>query len=101
MRVDPFRELPEPVPFLGPGDTEIHDVLDGRDGFVPDETDQRDRTRQFRESVQLCGQYVVDRDGVVRWAHVEGGSEGLAAAGIFPSQATLLSVLRGLPTRPQ
>jgi len=57
IRVDPFHELPAPVPFLGTNGTEIHDVFDRLDGFVPNEVDQRDRTRQFRESVQLCGQY--------------------------------------------
>lgn len=96
VRVDPFRELPEPIPFLGPGEKEIHDVFDRLDGFVPNETDQRDRTRQFRDSLQLCGQYMLDGTGTIRWAHVEGGSVGLAASGVFPNEATLLAVARGL-----
>ena len=94
IRVDPFHELPAPVPFLATNGTEIHDVFDRLDGFVPNEVDQRDRTRQFRESVQLCGQYMLDGKGIVRWAHVEGEPGGLARAGIFPSEATLLAAAR-------
>jgi peroxiredoxin len=96
VRVDPFQELPEPVPFLGPGGTEIHDVFDRLDGFVPNEVDQRDRMRQFRESMQVCGQYMLDRHGIVRWAYLEGASGGLATSGIFPNEATLVSVARSL-----
>ncbi len=95
-RVDPFRELNAPVPLLGPDGTEAHDVFDRLDGFVPTETDQRDRTLQFRESMQVCGQYMLDGRGFVRWAHVEGASGGLAAAGVFPDEATLVSIARRL-----
>lgn len=96
VRVDPFHELPEPVPFVGPDGSEIHDVFDRLDGFIPNEIDQGDRTRQFRESVQLCGQYMLDSNGVVRWAHVEGEPGGLARAGIFPDEAILLAAARDL-----
>ena len=95
-RVDPFRELREPVPFLGPGGAEIHDVFDRIDGFVPNETDQRDRTSQFRSALQLCGQYLLDGSGVVRWAHVEGEPGGLAQAGIFPNESKLLEIVQNL-----
>lgn len=95
-RVDPFRELTAPVPLLGPDGTEAHDVFDRLDGFTPTEIDQRDRTRQFRESMQVCGQYMLDSRGLVRWAHVEGTSGGLAAAGVFPNEATLVSIARTL-----
>ena len=95
-RVDPFRELPEPLPLLAADGTEVHDVFDRLDGFVPNETDQRDRARQFRETMQLCGQYIVAGDGVVRWAHVEGQRGGLAAAGILPTEAELISAVRTL-----
>jgi peroxiredoxin len=95
-RVDPFQELSAPVPLLGPDGTEAHDVFDRLDGFMPTEVDQRDRTRQFRDSMQLCGQYMIDSRGIVRWAHVEGASGGLATAGIFPNEATLVGIARGL-----
>jgi len=93
-RVDPFGELREPVPLLGPGGEEIHDVFDRLDAFVPNEIDQRDRTRQFREGLQVCGQYMIDAAGVVRWVHVEGADGGLSRAGIFPSETALLAAAR-------
>ena len=95
-RVDPFHELPAPVPFLGRDGAEIHDVFDRLDGFAPTEIDQRDRTHQFRESMQVCGLYMLDPRGVVHWSHVEGAAGGLATAGIFPSEATLVDVARRL-----
>jgi hypothetical protein len=75
---------------------EIHDVFDRLDNFVPTEVDQRDRTLQFRESMQVCGQYMLDGHGIVRWAHVEGASGGLATSAIFPNEVTLVSVARSL-----
>lgn len=95
-RVDPFGELPAPAPLVGPDGTEIHDVFDRRDGFIPTEVDQRDRTRQFREALQMCAQCLVDRDGIVRWVHVEGEPGGLAAAGRFPTEDTVLAAARAL-----
>lgn len=95
-RVDPFGELPEPLPFLAPGGAAIHDVFDRLDGFVPNETDLHDRRRQFRETLQLCGQYLLDGSGVIRWAHVEGEPGGLATAGIFPNETALLEIARTL-----
>lgn len=96
VHVDPFGELPAPVPFLGPDGAEIHDVFDRLDGFVPTKVDQRDRARQFRESLQVCGQYLMDGDAVIRFTHVEGAPNGLSAAGMFPSEQTLLAVIRTL-----
>ena len=104
VRVDPFRELPEPIPFLAPGEKGIHDVFDRLDGFVPNETDQRDRTRQFRDSLQLCGQYMLDGTGTIRWAHVEGGSEsssrGQSGTGNFSGYQFRLSSKQGEPIDP-
>jgi peroxiredoxin len=96
VRVDPFRELPAPVPFVDADGVEIHDVFDHLDGFVPTDVDQRDRMRQFRESVQVCGQYLLDGEGIVRFAHVEGEPDGLVTSGIFPSVDTLLAAARAL-----
>ena len=95
-RVDPFGELPEPVPFIGPDGAEIHDVFDRRDGFVPTDVDQRDRTRQFRQALQMCAQCLVDTAGIVRWTHVEGEPGGLDAAGRFPSDETVLAAARAI-----
>ena len=96
VRVDPFDELPEPVPFIAADGTEIHDVFDRRDGFIPTDVDQQDRTKQFRKALQLCAQYLVDREGIVRWVFVEGDPGGLAASGIFPPDDQLFAATRAL-----
>ena len=95
-RVDPFRELVEPLPLLAADGTEVHEVFDRLDGFVPNDVDQRDRTRQFREAMQVCGQYMVDHNGTVRWARVEGEAGGLGAAGILASEAELIRAATAL-----
>ena len=38
----------------------------------------------------MKGQFLIDRDGIVRWAHIECGKEGLAGLGKFPSHDELL-----------
>ena len=96
VRVDPFGELPEPVPFIARDGTEIHDVFDRMDGFEPTEVDQRDRARQFRQALQMCAQCLIDRDGIVRWAHIEGDPGGLATAGRFPTDDQIVAVARTL-----
>jgi hypothetical protein len=40
------------------------------------------------------GQFLVDRDGIVRWANLELMSGGLTALGKFPSEDELLAVAR-------
>jgi hypothetical protein len=39
---------------------------------------------------QLKGQFLIDRDGIVRWVNVECGKEGLAGLGKFPSHEELI-----------
>ena len=51
------------------------------------------------EGPQLVGYFVIDRDAVVRWAHVE-GDEYAARASKFPDPHQLLDVAATLP-RPQ
>ena len=44
------------------------------------------------------GTFLVDRDGIVRWANIECATEGLAGLGKFPSEADLLAAARALRT---
>jgi len=89
-RVNPTGELPEPVPIA-----ELGDALNQLDGFEPTETDRAD---QHRQSPQLVGQFLVDRDGLIRWVYIEGAGEGLAGVGKFPTDEELLAAARALPT---
>ncbi len=45
----------------------------------------------------IVGQFLVDEEGTVRWANVEGAKEGLAGIGKFPSDEELLAATRTLP----
>ena len=89
-RVNPFGEFPEPVPL--PQTPELAAKLDG---FVGTEADQSDMMRQFP---QLKGQFLIDRDGIVRWTNIECGAEGLAGLGKFPTADEILAAIRSLPT---
>ena len=81
--LDPNGDLPEPLPLakLGP-------LLDREDGFERTPADLRDIERQWP---QLKGQFLIDRDGIVRWANIECGTEGIAGVGKFPTDGELLA----------
>lgn len=85
LRLNPTGELPEPLPM-----SEVGSLLDSKDGFQRTPADLRDIDRQWP---QLKGQFLVDRDGIVRWAHIE-CTDGLAGIGKFPSDDELLAVAR-------
>jgi peroxiredoxin len=87
-RINPTGELPEPLPIV-----EVTEALDKIHGFTPSETDRQDSGRQFP---QLKGQFLVDRDGIVRWANIETATEGLAGLGKFPTEDELVAAIRAL-----
>ena len=89
-RVNPTGELPKPMSLL-----KVGGMLDRMDNFEATETDRDDKRRQGR---QLVGQFLIDRDGIVRWRNIEGAQEGPAGMGKFPSDDELLAVARALPS---
>jgi hypothetical protein len=42
----------------------------------------------------LKGQFLIDREGIVRWANIECAKEGLAGVGKFPSTDEILAAAR-------
>jgi peroxiredoxin len=82
VRINPTGELPEPLP-IG----EAARVLTEIDGYRQTDADQADLERQFP---QLKGQFLIDRDGIVRWANVECAKDGLGGVGRFPSTEEIL-----------
>jgi hypothetical protein len=87
-RINPDGEFPEPLPLLDAA------ALVGKfDGYAMNEADTADVARQWP---QLTGQFLVDRDGVVRWANIE-CTEGLVGIGRFPSTDEILAAVRTLP----
>jgi peroxiredoxin len=84
--LDPTGELLAPLPLMT-----LAEELDRRDGFTPTPVDRRDEKRMFG---QLKGQFLIDRDGIVRWQNVECATEGLLGFGKFPSNDQLLDAAR-------
>ena len=87
-RINPTGELPEPLPI-----PKAAAALDQIHGFAPSEVDRRESEQQFP---QLKGQFLVDRDGIVRWANVETAREGIAGLGKFPTDEELVEAVRTL-----
>ena len=86
--VNPTGELPEPQNAFVAMET-----LNKRDGFELTEVDQQIAAAH---AFQLGGHFLIDRDGIVRWAHIEAG-ERMADLGKFPTDADILAAARALP----
>jgi len=74
---------------------EALDGLDRLDGYARTEDD---RAEGRRHGIQFTAQFLVDRDGIVRWTNIECAREGLAGFEKFPAQADLLTATRALRT---
>lgn len=69
----------------------IKSALCLRDGFEPVEAELKDRRDwSERHGGQFTGQFLVDRDGIVRWVNIEGSREGLAGLEKFPTDEEFL-----------
>lgn len=86
--INPTGELPQALPI-----PEAGAALTRMDGYQDTPTDQRDRERH---GMQLKGQFLIDRDGIVRWANIETAREGPAGLGKFPTEAELLDAVKAL-----
>ena len=82
IRVNPNGELPAPMRL-----EEAAGMLDKLDGFQRTDVDQRDAAH----FMQLEGQFLIDRDGVIRWANIECAQEGPAGMGKFPTVDELMA----------
>ena len=66
---------------------QIKSILAQRDGFEPvasELVDRRDWSDRY--GGQLTGQFLVDREGIVRWANIEGAKDGLGRSGEIPKR---------------
>jgi peroxiredoxin len=86
LRINPTGELPEPLPIPAAAAE-----LTRRDGYRLTATDERDGETKF---TQMKGQFLIDRNGIVRWAFIECGQEGLSGLGKFPTHEELLTAAR-------
>jgi peroxiredoxin len=87
-RINPFGDLPEPLPVM-----QVAEAVAKADGYTENDTDRTDMQRQWP---QLKGQFLIDRDGIVRWAQIECATEGPAGIGKFPSADEIIAAARML-----
>jgi peroxiredoxin len=85
--VNPNGAFPEPMPIM-----QAAQALTKADGYVNTPIDQAEMERQWP---QLKGQFLIDRDGIVRWANIE-ASEGPAGVGKFPTPDEIMAAARAL-----
>ena len=88
IRVNPFGDLPEPLPISAAGA-----AMQALDGYVNTPADQSDIERQWP---QLKALFMIDRDGIVRWVDIECQAEGLAGMGKIPSEQVILEAARAI-----
>lgn len=87
-RINPEGMFPEPLPVREAGD-----AIARIDGYTMNETDGQDLERQWP---QLKGQFLIDREGMVRWANIECGREGLSGIGGFPTADEFVAAAQSL-----
>ncbi len=88
-QINPGGMLPEAMPAM-----QAVEAISKLDGYAANQTDQTDMGRQFP---QLKGQFLIDREGIVRWANIECAGEGIAGLGKFPTDEEILQAARALP----
>jgi len=85
--INPGGVFPEPLPIK-----QAAEALTKADGYVNTPIDNAEIERQWP---QLKGQFLIDRNGIVRWANVE-AREGPAGVGKFPSPEEVMAAARAL-----
>jgi len=86
-RINPTGELPGPTHPM-----EANPVLNAKDGFVMEEADQ---AVAANHGTQLAGHFLVDAQGIVRWAQIE-ALDSPNQISTFPSPAQLIAAAGSL-----
>ena len=87
VRVNPTGELLGPTPIF-----EAMERLNAKDGFEATEVDQQIAAVHGMQGV---GHFLLDRQGIVRWNHLEAG-ERMADLVTFPQDTQILEAARAL-----
>ena len=90
-RINPSGVLPEPLPIR-----EALGALAKMDKYSLTPTDRADMQRQTAQfkGLQLKGQFLIDRHGVVRWVNIECATQGLPGLGKMPTTEEILTAAR-------
>jgi len=85
--INPTGELPAPQnPFAA------METVNKQEGF---EMTQIDEQIAHAHGTQLAGHFLIDREGIIRWAHIE-AAERMSDLSKFPSDEEILRAARGL-----
>ena len=87
VKMNPTGELPEPQNVFAASET-----LNKRDGFEMTEIDQQIAAAH---GLQLGGHLLIDRDGIVRWLHIE-AAERIGDLAKCPSDEEIVAAARRL-----
>ena len=87
LKINPNGALPEPQNIFAAGE-----ILNKQDGFEMTEVDQQ---MTAAHGLQLTGHFLLDRNGIVRWRHIE-ASERMEDLSKFPSDEEILRAARAL-----
>jgi peroxiredoxin len=82
-RTNAGGELTEPLPIMA-----AFAALQGKDRFDLTPADAEEQEKQFP---QLIGQFLLDRDGIIRWVNIEAAAEGPTGIGKFPTDDQFLA----------
>jgi peroxiredoxin len=88
VRINPTGEL---LAALQP--MEANDELNRREGFQLTAVDQQILAAH---GTQLAGHFLIDREGIIRWTHIEAW-ERMTDLGKFPTESEILAAARSLP----
>ena len=88
VRMNPTGELPAALQPM-----EANDELNRREGCQLTEVDQQILAAH---GTQLAGHFLIDREGIIRWTHVEAW-ERIADLTTFPTEDEILAAARALP----
>ena len=87
------RAAARELSLTGPASAGALEKLAGHDSYAVTAADEADSSRH---GAQLVGQFLVDREGVVRWANVECAHDGIEGLGKMPSEEEVLAAARAL-----
>jgi hypothetical protein len=77
-------------------DVPLNELRAAQAALYPHELSESETQDRVRYITQSTGQFLVDRQGVVRWSRVQGVTDLPATLGNFPNEAEILAAAHGL-----
>jgi peroxiredoxin len=85
------------APTLDPGQpVPLNDFREAQNRLYPYEPSDSDKDARARNVTLPTGQFLIDRQGIVRWCKIQGVTQPPATLGNFPNEEELLAAASGL-----